>query len=211
MTAALPPATHGISRVSVLFFLCLSWTGLLEEHQIHPPPPEGKWKEKLFSPRAERGRFSLADGWHQPQPGHENSERKLALCVGNQDRGKLLANSFQQSICSVLVEILYTPCSCSDVLSQSSAAALLTQQVQTPQAPSSRRASLSNLCCLLLFQLSGSSRNSLPAQLCRLGFCTWLTPRTSIAALSREESSGKRLFPVNTSLKGTCIFELHTS
>lgn len=111
------------------------------------------------------------------QPGHENSERKLTMCVGNQDRGKLLVNSFQQNICSVLVKILYTPCSCSDVLSQSSASALLTQQVQTPQDPSSRRVSLSNLCCLLLFQLSGSSRNSLPTWLCRLGFCTWLTPR----------------------------------
>lgn len=163
MTAALPAATHNPSRVSVFFFLCLSWTRLLEEHQAHPPPPEGKWTENLYSPRAERGRLSLADGWHQHQPGHENSERKLTLCVGNQDRGKLLVNLFQQKICSVLEKILYTPCSCSDVLSLSSAPALLTQQVPTPQAPSSRRASLSNPCCLLLFQLSGSSRNSLPA------------------------------------------------
>lgn len=161
-TAALPPATHSTSRVSVLFFLCLSWTRLLEEHQIHSPPPEDKWTENLFSPGAERGRVSPADGWHHISQAMK-TQRESWLCVWEtRTGGKLLVNSFQQNICSVLVKILYTPCSCSDVLSQSSASALLTQQVQTPQAPSCRRASLSNLCCLLLFQLSGSSRNSLP-------------------------------------------------
>lgn len=79
MTAALSPATHDSSRVSVLF-LSLSWTRLLEEHQIHLPPPGGRWTEKFFSPRAERGRLSLADGWHQHQPGHENLEKADCAC-----------------------------------------------------------------------------------------------------------------------------------
>lgn len=80
-----------------------------------PDSPSTSWRQvnrKLFSPRAERIWLSLADGWHQHQPGHENSEGKLTMCVGNQGRGKLLVNSFLQNICSVLVKILYTPCSC---------------------------------------------------------------------------------------------------
>lgn len=141
----------------------------------------------------------------------KKTQRESWLCVGNQDRGKLLVKSFQQNICSVLEKILYTPCGCSNVLSLSSAPALLTQQVQTPQAPSSRRASLSNLCCLLLFQLSGSSRNSLLLSSADWDCAPGWLPGTSTASLSREESSGKQLFPGNPSLKDTCIFELHTS
>lgn len=41
------PLQHQESE-RVLHFLCLGWPELLEENQIHPPPPEGKQMETYF-------------------------------------------------------------------------------------------------------------------------------------------------------------------
>lgn len=184
----------------------LNWVAW--RHSVHPPPPEGKWMGNLFSTREER--VSLADEWCQLQPGHANTNKKLSVRVGNQDRGKLLANSFQQNICAVLVRILYTPCSCSDVLSQSSGSACClpdkSKLLMLPPARGEAWATPAIFCFSSCQSAAGIPSLQFSVD---WDFAPGWLPGAPISALSRKESSRKQLFLVDSSLKDAGIFELH--
>lgn len=166
----------------------------------------------LFSTREERIRVSLADEWCQIQPGHANSNKNLTPCVGNQDRGKLLVNSFQQNICAVLVKILYTPCSCSDVLSQSSGSACyLPNKSKLLRLPPVRGPAWATSTAFCFSSCQSAAGIPTPHSSVDWDFAPGWHPGAPISVLSGEESSGKQLFPVDSSLKDRHIFELHIS
>lgn len=132
--------------------------------------------------------------------------------MGNQDRGKLLVNSFQQNICAVLVEILYTSCSCSDVLSRSSGSACyLPNKSKLLRLPPVQEPALadSDVFCFSSCQ----SAAGIPSlySFVDWGFAPGLLPGAPISILSMEEGNGKQLFTVDSFLKDTDFFKLHIS
>lgn len=132
--------------------------------------------------------------------------------MGNQDRGKLLVNSFQQNIRAVLVKILYTPCSCSDVLSQSSGSACyLPDKSKLLRLPPVRGPALATSTAFCFSSCQSAAGIPSLHSSADWDFAPGWLPGAPISALSREESSGKQLFPVDSSLKDTHIFELHVS
>lgn len=126
---------------------------------------------------------------------------------GNWDRGKLLVNSFQQNICVVLVKILYTPCSCSDVLSQSSGSTCyLLGKSKLLRLPPVRGPALATSAAFCFSSCQSAAGIPSLHSSADWDFPPGWLPEAPISTLSREESSRKQLFPVDSSLKDTDIF-----